>query len=52
MKILERETVVNVIFVTVSNINNLKIKGFSPDLMNKNRNEEHQFNIVSLRKGR
>ena len=37
----------NVIFVTVSNINDLKTKGISPDLMKKIRNEGHQLYIVS-----
>ena len=37
----------NVIFVTVSNINDLKTKGIFPDLMNKIRNEGHQLYIVS-----
>lgn len=37
----------NVIFVTVSNINDLKIKGIFPDLMKKIRNEGHQLYVVS-----
>ncbi len=37
----------NVIFVTVSNINDLKTKGISPDLMKKIRNEGHRLYIVS-----
>ena len=37
----------NIIFVTVSNINDLKIKGIFPDLMKKFRNEGHRLYIVS-----
>ena len=37
----------NVIFVTVSNINELKTKGIFPSLMKKIRNEGHQLYIVS-----
>ena len=36
----------NIIFVTVSNINDLKIKGIFPDLMKKFRNEGHRLYIV------
>lgn len=37
----------NIIFVTVSNINDLKTKGIFPDLMKKFRDEGHQLYIVS-----
>lgn len=37
----------NIIFVTVSNINDLKGKGIYPDLMKKFRNEGHHVYIVS-----
>ena len=37
----------NVIFVTVSNINDLKGKGIYPSLMRKLRDEGHQLYVVS-----
>lgn len=44
---IPEETVMNIIFVTVSNINELKTKGIFPSLMRKIRNEGHQLYIVS-----